>query len=117
MATAAIPQGGAAVFAYNATGDIFTVRADGTDMRQLTTGTAIESAPAWSPDGTRIAYRAWLSGTDSVVVMDGDGGKRHCPGDDEPTPVRLPRRPLRMGRQPGLVAGRSESHLSDQRGL
>ncbi len=67
-----IPQGGAAVFAYHSLGDIFTVRADGTDQRRLTSGQTSESAPSWSPDGGRIAYRAW-DGTDSIQVMDGDG--------------------------------------------
>jgi len=57
--TVAIAQGGAAVFAFGSissdsegVGDIFTVRAD----------------------GTQIAYRAWLGGTDSIVVVDAGGG-------------------------------------------
>lgn len=42
-----------------------TVRADGTGRRRL----AIGSAPAWSPDGKRVAYRTF----DSVFVMKADG--------------------------------------------
>jgi Tol biopolymer transport system component len=30
------------------------VNSDGTNVRQITTGPALESAPRWSPDGTRI---------------------------------------------------------------
>ena len=48
-----IPQGGAAVFAYDSDGDIFTIRADGSDLRQLTSGSGTKSHPTWSPDGTR----------------------------------------------------------------
>ena len=75
-----IPQGGAAVLAYASivgdSGDIFTVRADGTETRQLTSGPASKSAPAFSPDGRRIAYREWSGGEDLIVVMDAGGGNR-----------------------------------------
>ena len=78
-----IPVGGAAVLAFDRfivdangqTGrDIFTVRADGSDMRQLTNTPGIESNVAWSPDGTQIAY--WDQMVGSVVVMDAGGGNR-----------------------------------------
>ena len=55
-------------------GDIFTVRADGTDLRQLTSGAGAENAPAFSPDGTRIAYLVWEDASISVMVMDAGGG-------------------------------------------
>lgn len=81
-----VPRGGAAVFAFGSMegslngdqtgGHIFTVRADGTNMRQLTNGKGIESHPVFSPDGTRIAYREWLNGSDSVMVVDGSGTTR-----------------------------------------
>lgn len=71
-----IPIGGAAVFAFDSNGDIFTVRADGTDVRRLTIGTDQELAPSWSPDGTRIAYRRWQDGSDSIAVMDAGAGNQ-----------------------------------------
>ena len=75
-----IPQGRSAVFVFSsiessgAGGDIYLARADGTDVRQLTSGRGLETTPTWSPDGTRIAYRVWEGGTDSIVVMDAGGG-------------------------------------------
>jgi Tol biopolymer transport system component len=76
--TAAIPQGDDAIFAFRAYegGDIFTVRADGTDLRQLTDDGAVTSEPIWSPDGTRMAFNLRQDGLDSLVVMDAGGGER-----------------------------------------
>lgn len=39
-------------------GHIFTIRADGTGLSQITTGDGAEFAPDWSPDGTHIAVSA-----------------------------------------------------------
>jgi Tol biopolymer transport system component len=81
--TAVIPQGDEAIYAFAAWvgdvtgqtgGDIYTVKADGTDERQLTNGPGILSGPAWSPDGTRIAFRRLEGGSDTVEVMDAGGG-------------------------------------------
>ena len=57
-------------------GDMYTVRADGSDLRQLTDGPGIGSNPVWSPDGTRLAFHQRLDGSDSVEVMDAGGGNR-----------------------------------------
>ncbi len=65
-----------AFVAYETYGDalyIFTINADGTDLRQLTTG-GRENQPTWSPDGKRIAYRAWpVGGQADIWVIDADG--------------------------------------------
>jgi Tol biopolymer transport system component len=82
LAAVAIPQGDAALIAYSAisdtpgqtAGDIYLSRADGSDVRQLTSGPAFDSSPNWSPDGTRIAFHRWEGGADSLIVMDGGGG-------------------------------------------
>ena len=57
------------------TQDIWSMRADGTRVRQLTTASAQEFDPSWSPDGTLIAYRH-QTGDDSttkIFVMRADG--------------------------------------------
>src|SRR5437764_966717 len=69
-------RNGPIVFASNrARGglDIFVMRADGTHQRDLTkTRGTEEIAPAWSPDGTRIAF-AQLGNPGHLVVMRADG--------------------------------------------
>ena len=39
--------------------DIYTMNVDGSDVRRLTTTPGYDGGPWWSPDGTKIAYRAW----------------------------------------------------------
>lgn len=55
--------------------DIWVVHRDGSGLRRLTTEfESNEEQPAWSPDGTRIAYRGTRGGSDSDIwVMHADG--------------------------------------------
>ena len=56
------------------TGDIFVVDRDGTGRRQLTTAPELDDSPAWSPDGSRIAFRSYRGGHDGEIwVMNADG--------------------------------------------
>jgi hypothetical protein len=49
-----------------------SIRADGTDLQPL--AVPFEKAGTWSPDGTRVAYRALDA---DVGVVDADGGNAH----------------------------------------
>jgi TolB protein len=57
--------------------EIYVSNADGTGSpTQLTTNNEEERGPAWSPDGTQIAYACRIGGgtaTFELCVMDGDG--------------------------------------------
>ena len=68
------------------TQNIFTVRPDGSDVRQLTFLTAAQGAafsPAWSSDGRSIAFERGGNGPTRIVVMNADGsGQRLLFSDD-----------------------------------
>jgi TolB protein len=58
------------VHAYAGNGDLYVMNADGTGLRQVTSG-ARSSAPTWSPDGTQLAFVR--SQGKELVVIDDDG--------------------------------------------
>lgn len=57
------------------TNDIWSMQANGSRLRRLTSAPAQEFDPTWSPDGTRIAYRHQTGddATTEIFVMDADG--------------------------------------------
>jgi Tol biopolymer transport system component len=63
--------------------DIYSIGADGKHLEQLTDTSAHELEPAWSPDGTRIAYVQQLTANkcdgcaDTLWVMNADGSDQH----------------------------------------
>lgn len=66
------PDGSTIAFTYK--GDIFTVPAVGGTARQLTVDRGYDTAPAWSPDGTQIAFTSDRAGSADVFVMPAKGG-------------------------------------------
>ncbi|MGH7618347.1 MAG: S41 family peptidase [Gemmatimonadaceae bacterium] len=69
------PTGVRAVFA--ARGDIFTVPTEKGDWRNLTRSSgAHDRSPAWSPDGSRIAWLSDASGEYELMIGDQDGAEK-----------------------------------------
>ncbi|HLB61963.1 MAG TPA: hypothetical protein VJN50_04420 [Actinomycetota bacterium] len=74
--------------------DLYVAKADGTDEVQLTSDGQSWN-PAWSPDGSRIAFDTSAPGSDweqQVEVMNVDGTHRHvvAPGSDRYSPSWSP---------------------------
>lgn len=57
--------------------DIFVTEPDGNGLRQLTATRELESSPAWSPDGSQLAFIRLGGGSATVIVVDPvDGSER-----------------------------------------
>jgi len=79
------PEGRTLVF--DLLGDLYALGSTGGEARRLTSGIAFDSQPAWSPDGTQIAYLSDRSGAENLWVMRADGTAprqvTHNDGPDE----------------------------------
>ena len=53
--------------------ELWKIRADGSDLTQLTNNAADEREPSWSPNGTRIAFTREAGGTTSIMTMASGG--------------------------------------------
>lgn len=53
--------------------EIFKIEPDGTGLVQLTSNSAWDTDPSWSPDGTKLAFSSNRDGDDDVYVMNADG--------------------------------------------
>jgi tricorn protease len=54
--------------------DLWVARIDGSDVRRLTTDDGVESNPAFSPDGSLIAFSAQYDGNTDVYTVPAAGG-------------------------------------------
>ena len=63
--------------ARTGSGDIYSMNPDGTGVSRLTAATALDEQPAWSPDGSRIAFASARNSTKTnvldIYVMDANG--------------------------------------------
>lgn len=66
------PDGKEIAFSYK--GDIYVVDAKGGTARQLTTNSAYDGTPFWSPNGKHIAFASARYGGMDVMVVDAEGG-------------------------------------------
>lgn len=76
------PNGGEIAFASNADGKfhVYVINADGTGLHRLPGTSWNDDDPAWSPDGTTIAfdrYRSWSGGGSDIYLMNADGTQPH----------------------------------------
>lgn len=67
------PDGSSLVFAWR--GDVWEVGTKGGVARRLTQHSAVESSPAYSPDGQQIAFVSDRDGSKQVYVMPAKGGE------------------------------------------
>ena len=53
--------------------EVYTMNPDGSGLTQLTANVALDDAPSWSPDGTKIAFSRTRDGNLEVYTRNGDG--------------------------------------------
>jgi Tol biopolymer transport system component len=67
--------------------EIYAVNSDGTGLTNLTKNKGADDSPAWSPDGSKLAFRSYRDGNSEIYVMNADGtGQARLttdPADDE----------------------------------
>lgn len=77
------PDGPTIVF--DLLGDLYTLPIAGGTATRITSGTAFDAQPRWSPDGRSIAFVSDWPGADNVWTMDADGRNAHAITRDKRT--------------------------------
>jgi Tol biopolymer transport system component len=57
-------------------GGIYVVPASGSGAREVTQNAFFDTNPAWSPDGTKIAFSSKRDGNLEIYTMDANGGRQ-----------------------------------------
>jgi TolB protein len=70
------PDGTRLAFASSRTGnfEIYTMRIDGSELRQVTSHPGVDNAPTWSPNGQQIAFTSDRAGQNHIYIVSADGG-------------------------------------------
>jgi TolB protein len=66
------------------------VNPDGTGLVRLTDNQFNDASPAWSPDGTRIAFVSERNGHLNIYMIDTDGTNEVRLTKNPPNPLCLP---------------------------
>jgi len=53
--------------------DIYLMNADGSGVTRLTHNLAWDGSPAWSPDGSKIAFESYRTGNGDIYAVNTDG--------------------------------------------
>jgi Tol biopolymer transport system component len=60
----------------NENSEIMTISTDGTDLKRLTENNLWDLYPAWSPDGSQIAFLTWRADSLDIYRMDSSGSSQ-----------------------------------------
>jgi TolB protein len=67
--------------------EVYVINADGSGRTALTSNSALDRGPDWSPDGTKITFASDRDGDLDIYTMDADGSDvaqvTNLPGDEE----------------------------------
>ena len=74
------PPSGTSKIAFSSDRDgnfeIYVMSPDGSDVTRLTTNSARDFGPSWSPDGSKIAFWSDRDGNSDIYVMNADGSEQ-----------------------------------------